>query len=121
MYSKSKVAIENIGPESLYVIEKTGSAIYKDPGIDTNLAKDYLKPYKEGFQKLKAEIDKSDVYDNSYYDYEFDTLFYAIDKLYLALGNINSEEEILEARIFHIHMSRQDDKIRRSMEESEQN
>ncbi|WP_111859390.1 hypothetical protein [Acinetobacter sp. CFCC 10889] len=121
MFSTSKIAIETIGPESLYVLEKSGSAIFKEPGVDTDLAKSLLKSHKENFQKLKAVIDQKSIYDNSYFDYEFKTMFYAIDKLLLAIENIKNEDDELEAVIFHKHICKQNDKIRKAIEESENN
>ncbi|MDO7353937.1 hypothetical protein Q5X30_05395 [Acinetobacter baumannii] len=119
MLSKSKIVIDCIGQESLYVLEKSGSAIYKTPGVDTNVAKDLLKSYKEGLQKLKTIIDSSPSYDNSYYDFEFKTMIYAIDKLLLAIGNIKSEDDEIEAAIFQSYLRKQDESIRKTIEEEE--
>lgn len=119
MLSKSKIVIDCIGPESLYVLEKSGSAIYKTPGVDTNFAKDLLRSYKEGLQKLKTIIDNSSFYDSSYYNFEFKTMIYAIDKLLLAIGNIKSEDDEIEAAIFQSYLRKQDESIRKTIEEEE--
>lgn len=121
MFSKSKIAIDTIGPESLYVLEKSRSAIFKETGVDTDLAKTLLKSHKKNFQKLKSIIDETPIYDNSYFDYEFKTMFYAIDKLLLAIENIKNEDDELEAVIFQSHLRNQDDKIRQVIEEAENN
>ena len=120
MFSQSQVAIDTIGRESLYVLEKSGTAITKEPGIDTEFAKTLLKSYKENLQELKTLIDASPIYDNSFFDYEFKTLLFAIDKLLLAIGNIRNEEDELEASIYQSHIRKQDDKIRSAIEEDEQ-
>ena len=121
MFSKAKLAIDTIGPESLYVMEKSRSAIFKNPGVDTNLAKTLLQSHKEKFQKLKSIIDQSPIYNDSYIDYEFKTMFYAIDKLLLAIENISNENDEFEAVIFQSHFCKQDDTIRRIIEEVENN
>lgn len=120
MFSKSQIAIDTIGRESLYVLEKSGTAITKEPGTDTEFAKSLLRSYKENFQELKSLIDASPIYDNSFFDHEFKTLFFAIDKLLLAIGNIRNEEDELEASIYQSHIRKQDDIIRSAIEEDEQ-
>lgn len=120
MISESKVVIENIGKESMYVLEKSGTAIFKDPGVDTDLAKSLLESYKTGLLKLKTVIDNSPIYDNSYFDFEFKTMIYAIDKLLLAIGNIKSDDDEIEASIFQSYLRKQDKSIRAAIEEAEE-
>lgn len=116
----SKVATDNIGPESMYLQEKTGSAIWKEPGADTELVISLLKSYKERLLKLKTVIDSSSIYDNSYFDFEFKTMIFAIDKLILLIGNIKSEEDQLEASIYRSHLCEQDYSIRKALQEIEE-
>lgn len=120
MISESKIVIENIGKESMYVLEKSGTAIFKDPGVDTDLAKSLLVSYKTGLLKLKTVIDNSPIYDNSYFDFEFKTMIYAIDKLLLAIGNIKSDDDEIEASIFQSYLRKQDKSIRTAIEEAEE-
>lgn len=120
MFSKSKTAINTIGQESMYVLEKSRSAIYKEANdVDIDLAKHLLETYKEKMTKLKNEIDANQLYDNTYFDYEFETLFYAIDKLLSLLGSTNTKEKELEASIYQSHICSQDEHIRQGIEEVE--
>ena len=118
MFSKSKIAIETIGNESLYVMEKSGAAIYKEDHFDIDIAKELILGYIHQYQDLKSKIDSDPIYDNSYFDHEFETLTYALYKLHSILGNVDSKEKELEASIFHQHFCKQDKKIRIAIEES---
>lgn len=118
MFSKSKIAIDTIGNESFYVMEKSGTAIYKENHVDVDLAKSLILAYISKYQDLKSKIDIDPIYDNSYFDHEFETLNYALQKLHSILGNVESKEKELEASIFHQHFCKQDKKIRTAIEES---
>jgi hypothetical protein len=119
MTSSEKIVIDTIGRESMYVIEKTRAAIYKIPGIDTDLAKSLLMKYQEKLLLLKDEIDKSEKYDNSFFEYEFKTALHAIKKLQNYLGNICNESDELDASIMHSHIYAQDKRIRSAITESD--
>ncbi len=121
MISNSKTAIDTIGNESHYLLEKTRAAIYGVENAYLQIALSLLKDYREKLTLLKQRIDASPLYDNSYFDYEFETTFFAIDKLDSLLGRIHSKEQELEAAILHSHIAAQDDSIRRAIEETEQN
>ena len=120
MFSKSKLAIEMIGRESFYVLEKTGSAIYKGKCVDTTLALSLLQTHKEKLQDLKERIDESDVYDTDTFEYAFKTIFHAINRLAGLLGNISSEQDELDAVIYHSSICKQDELIRTLIEEFEE-
>lgn len=119
MFSKSEVAINTIGLESLYVLEKSRTALYKQPGTDTEFAKNLLQSYKQKFQELELIIQSSPIYDYSFFEHEFKTMLFAIDKLILAIGNIRNEKDLIEASIYQSHLSNQDDSIRTAIEEAE--
>jgi len=120
MFSSSKTAIETIGQESLYVLEKTGAAIHGVDDAYLQIALTLLKDYKEKLTNLKKRVDESPLYDSTLFDYEFETMFYAIDRLYAALGNIRSKEQELEATVFHSYICAQDKRVRTWIEEVEQ-
>ncbi len=120
MFSKSELAIEMIGRESFYILEKTGSAIYKGQCVDTTLALSLLLTYKEKLQDLKEKIDESDLYDSDVFEYAFKTIFHAISRLASLLGNISSEQDELDAVIYHSSISKQDELIRTLIEEFEE-
>lgn len=46
-------------------------------------------------------------------------MIYAIDKLLLAIGNIKSEDDEIEAAIFQSYLRKQDESIRKTIEEEE--
>lgn len=121
MFSQSDIVIKTIGRESLYVMEKSGTAIYKQPGVDVDLAINLLSNYQEGLVRLKQEVDQGSIYDNSYFDFEFTTLLFAINKLISLLGHSRTDEQDIEASIYQQHICQQDDSIRRAIEESEEN
>lgn len=121
MFSKSDIVIRTIGRESLYVMEKSGTAIYKQPGVDVDLAISLLSNYQEGLIKLKQEIDRGSIYDNSYFDFEFATSLFAINKLISLLSHSRTDDQDIEASIYQQHIRQQDDTIRRAIEESEEN
>ncbi|MFX9652679.1 hypothetical protein CAT67_11290 [Acinetobacter baumannii] len=120
MISNSKTAIDTIGKESHYLLEKTRAAIYGVENAYLQIALNLLKDYRENLTLLKQRIDGSALYDNFYFDYEFETIFFAIDKLNSLLGRIHSKDQELEAAIFHSHIAAQDNSIRRGIEEAEQ-
>lgn len=119
MFSKKTIVIKTIGPESMYLLEKSRSVIYTQNIHDIDLVKDLFTHYTDGLNKLKAGIDQSVIYNESYLDYEFKTLFFAIDKLTSLLGNTESEDKRLEASIYQSHIRRQDETIRKIIEESD--
>lgn len=120
MFSKSELAIEMIGRESFYILEKTGSAIYKGQCVDTTLALSLLLTHKEKLQDLKEKIDESDLYDSDVFEYAFKTIFHAIARLTSLWGNISSEQDELDAVIYHSSISKQDELIRTLIEEFEE-
>jgi len=121
MISKSEIAKKTIGAESLYVLEKSGAAIFKEPDVDVEFAMRLLSSYQDGFTKLKQEIDQSNIYDNSYFDYEFETLLFAIKKLIALLSQERTPEQNIEASIYQQHIRKQDDDIRQAIEDAEGN
>jgi len=118
MISTAKIAIETIGKESFYVLENSGTAIYKENGIDIDFAKRLLLTYQEKLQGLEEKVISSQIIDHTNLGYEFKTSYHAIDKLLGLLGNINSETNTLEAMIFHSHIRHQDEHIRLAIEEA---
>ncbi|WHP06336.1 MULTISPECIES: hypothetical protein [Acinetobacter] len=117
MISTAEIVVKTIGKESFYVLEKSGTAIHKESGIDTNFAKGLLQTYKEQLQTLEEKVISSQIIDHTNLEYEFKTSYYAIDKLLSLLGNINSESNTLEAMIFQSHIRHQDEHIRLAIEE----
>ncbi|MFV5640733.1 hypothetical protein [Acinetobacter oleivorans] len=120
MISNSKTAIDTIGKESHYLLEKTRAAIFGVENAYLQIALNLLKEYREKLSLLKQRIDESPLYDNFYFDYEFETTFFAIDKLSTLLGRIHSKEQELEAVILQSHIAAQDNLIRSGIEEAEQ-
>ncbi|MGR2670819.1 hypothetical protein ACUXVT_06025 [Acinetobacter soli] len=119
MISTSRTAIDTIGNESFYVLEKTGSAIFDNDNAYLQIALSLLKEYKIKLGNLKIRIDENPVYDRKQFDYEFETLFYALDRLYNLLGNTQTKEKQLEATIFHSYICSQDNRLRSLIEDSE--
>ena len=117
MISQAKIVIDSIGSESFYVLEKSGTAIFKDSPIDISFAKDLLIAYKKGLVKLENDVISNESIDYTNLEYEFKTVYYAIDKLLNLLGNIDSESKTLEAMIYQQHVRNQDDHIRKAIEE----
>lgn len=120
MISTSRTAIDTIGNESFYVLEKTGSAIFDDDSSYLQLALTLLKEYKIKLENLKSRIDESPLYESEQFNYEFETLFYAIDRLYNILGNTQTKQKQLEASIFHSFICSQDHRLRSWIEDSEE-
>lgn len=121
MISNSKTAIDTIGKESHYLLEKTRAAIFGVENAYLQIALNLLKDYREKLILLKQRIDESSLYDNFYFDYEFETTFFAIDKLSSLLGRIHTKEQELEAAILQSHIAAQDNLIRSGIEEAERN
>ncbi|HFG6923725.1 hypothetical protein NQ659_09225 [Acinetobacter baumannii] len=121
MISNSKTAIDTIGNESHYLLEKTRAAIFGVENAYLQIALNLLKDYREKLTLLKQRIDESSLYDNFYFDYEFETTFFAIDKLSSLLGRIHTKEQELEAAILQSHIAAQDNLIRSGIEEAERN
>ncbi len=121
MISKSEIAKKTIGTESLYVLEKSAAAIFREPDVDVEFAIRLLSSYQDGFTKLKQEIDQSNIYNNSYFDYEFETLLFAIKKLIALLSQERTHEQNIEASIYQQHIRKQDDDIRQAIEDAEGN
>lgn len=118
MISKAEIIVKTIGSESLYVLEKSRMVIYKENHTDIDFAKSLLRNYKERLENLEKEVVKDQLIDHTYLEYEFKTVYYAIDKLLNLLGNIKSENDKLEAMIFQSHIRRQDELLRSVVEES---
>ncbi|MDN8266354.1 hypothetical protein QZK22_00715 [Acinetobacter baumannii] len=121
MISNSKTAIDTIGKESHYLLEKTRAAIFGVENAYLQIALNLLRDYREKLTLLKQRIDESPLYDNFYFDYEFETTFFAIDKLSSLLGRIHTKEQELEAAILQSHIAAQDNSIRNGIEEAERN
>ncbi|MCZ2977913.1 hypothetical protein ACIAMG_14490 [Acinetobacter baumannii] len=120
MISSSKTAIDTIGRESHYLLEKTRAAIFGVENAYLQIALNLLKDYREKLTLLKQHINESPLYDNFYFDYEFETTFFAIDKLSSLLGRIHTKDQELEAAILQSHIAAQDNLIRSGIEEAEQ-
>lgn len=118
MISKSDFTKKHIGNESYYMIEKSLSAIHKDPEhYDVELVKKLLNTYKKGIISLNNEIISHLILDQSYFEYEIKTLIYALDRMDYLLGKTKTDDEKLEAYIMHDHIHKQNNKIRKSIDE----
>lgn len=119
MYSKSEIVKNTISQESFYILEKSGTAIHKEPGVDVELAIKLLLSYKTNLLKLKHGLDQENLYNKSFFDYEFETTLFAITKLANLLEQSRTQEQNIEASIYHKHISLQDEIIRKAIDESE--
>lgn len=118
MSNLQQLVKSTIGLESMYVLEKSGSAIHKEYNcVDVDLAKTLLNSLNDNYSKLEGSIKNEEFYTDSYLAHEFQTLFLAIDKLNDFLGTKLSEKEALEASIFQQHIRKQDKYIRDAIEQ----